>query len=325
MHDATNAATGVAASGGASAPDADTTRSADTLATRDESNPVLSGGTLHLVFAVLTSWSLFRRTVRFALTVLKKFFIDQFMYRRALRSGNPNAPELRNIEHPLDARVPVRYDMIATYLGFVQMWISALGYLRRREGRLFNPAILDFLDGLERCYVDAAGVYGQCLSTTRRPPKAPNPRLAFVYAVDPHLFCVPSLHVLVVCYTYARLADLLAERGLSDTYAAELAALRGRASAITESILYVRQHSVNCIPTALSMLSVIMPSYDEAEARSFLSTLFVSDAAIPAADRAEIGSYMASLLSSLNAQGDGQSSRYGAIVRFLRDYTEIVR
>jgi hypothetical protein len=293
--------------------------------TRDESSPVLAGGTLYLVLVVLTSWRLLRRTVRFGITVSKKFFIDQFIYRRALRAGSDKAPAIRNIEHPLDARVPIRYEAINTYLGFVQMWISALSYVRRREGRRFNGAILDLMTGLERCYVDAALVYGQCLSTTRRPDRAPNPRLAFVYAVDPHLFCVPSLHVLVVCYTYRKLADILTQSGLSDAYSAELAALRNRATAITESILYVRQHSVNCIPTALSMLSVILPSFDDAEARAFLSTLFARDHSIALEDRTEIGAYMASLLADLSAPGAGQDERYGAIVRFLKSYPEMVQ
>lgn len=290
----------------------------------DQSNPVLAGGTLYLVLVVLTSWRLFRRTVRLGVTISRRFFIDQFRYRRALRTGSDNAPEIRNIEHPLDARVPIRYEAINTYLGFVQMWISALGYIRRREGRRFNDDILDFMTGLERCYVDAALVYGQCLSTTRRPDRAPNPRLALVYAVDPHLFCVPSLHVLVVCYTYRKLSDILTQSGLSDTYSAELAALRQRATSITESILYVRQHSVNCIPTALSMLSVILPSYDDAEARAFLTTLFASDHSIAPEDRAEISAYMASLLADISALGPGQDERYGAIVRFLKSYPEMV-
>jgi len=291
----------------------------------DDSHRILTGGTIHLIVVVLTSWRLLRRTVRFGITVARKFFIDQFLHRHALRTGSPTAPAVRNIEHPLDARVPVRYEAIDTYLGFVQMWISALSYIRRREGRRFNGAIIDFMTGLERCYVDAALVYGQCLSTTRRPEQAPNLRLAFVYAVDPHLFCVPSLHVLVVCYTYQKLADILSERGLSATYAVELAALRDRAAAITESILYVRQHSVNCIPTALSMLSVIVPSYDLQESLDFLKTLFVSDASIAPEDRSDMVDYMASLLSSLSASGPGQDERYGAIVQFLKSYPEMVQ
>jgi len=291
----------------------------------DDSHRILTGGTIYLIVVVLTSWRLLRRTVRFGITVARKFFIDQFLYRHALRTGSPIAPAVRNIEHPLDALVPVRYEAIDTYLGFVQMWISALSYIRRREGRRFNGAIIDFMTGLERCYVDAALVYGQCLSTTRRPEQAPNLRLAFVYAVDPHLFCVPSLHVLVVCYTYQKLADILFESGLSAAYAVELAALRNRATAITESILYVRQHSVNCIPTALSMLSVIVPSYDQKESLDFLNTLFASDASIAPEDRNDMVDYMASLLSSLSASGPGQDERYGAIVQFLKSYPEMVR
>jgi len=288
-----------------------------------DSNSVLAGGTLYLVLVVLTSWQLFPRTVRLCSTIARKFFIDQFLFKRALRSGSANAPALKSIEHPLDTHIPVRYERIDIYLGFIQMWISALSYIRCREGRRFNDAILEFISGLESCYIDAASVYGQCLSTTRRPARAPNPKMAFVYAVDPHLFCVPSLHVLVVCYTYRKLEDILAARGLSEAYSAELTVVRNHAIAITESILYVRQHSVNCIPTALSMLSVILPSYDEVEAKSFLSELFRHDDDISEADRDDAIAYMLSLYDRVAGNGLEPGERYGAIVDFLVSYEEL--
>lgn len=289
---------------------------------RDESHAAPAGGAFYLVLVVLTSWRLLPGTLRLVDTIVRRFFIDQFLYRRALRSGSAEAPAIRNIEHSLDARIPVRYEKIEIYLGFVQMWISALSYIRRREGRRFNGAILEFIIGLERCYIDAASVYGQCLSTTRRPAMAPNPRLAFVYAVDPHLFCVPSLHVLVVCYTYRKLEDILAASGLSVAYSAELKALRDRAIAITESILYVRQHSVNCIPTALTMLSVILPSYGEVEARAFLSELFRRDGDISEADRDDALGYMLNLYDRIAGSGITPGERYRAIVDFLMSYEE---
>jgi hypothetical protein len=276
---------------------------------------ILRDNPIQLVFIVMTKWSLLKRTLSFISTVLGRFFIDQFMYRM-----KPGMVPVKNIEHPLDAWILVRYEFAGVYLGFIKLWISALSYLRKRIGPEFDDDMLDFLVGLERCYADASGIYRQCLSTTRRPARAPCLRLAFVYAVDPHLFCVPSLHVLVVGYTYRRLRDLLGARGLASRFAVELEALRDRAIAITESILYVRQHSVNCIPAALSMLQVIVPSYDAAESKAFLSALFEHEPDLAPYRRMEVLRYMDSLYDGLTEVGMGQAERYGAIVDFLHGY-----
>lgn len=284
---------------------------------------MLRGGTASLAFAVITNKAL-RKTVRsFVATVFKRFFFDQFIYGQKLSLRAENVPAVRNVEHPLDATIPVRYEAVGVYLTFVQLWISALSYLRRRIGPSFDTDVALFIADLGRCYADAASVYSRCLSTTRRPPKAPSPRLAFIYAVDPHLFCVPSLHVLVVCYTYKRLEDLLRARGALVEFGAELASVRSRAIAITESILYVRQHSVNCIPTALAMLSVILPSYDEAEAEAFLSALFVNDGDIPEEGRKAVLSYMLGLYGSIKAAGPGKEGLYEAIGNFVISYEEM--
>ncbi|MBU0928813.1 MAG: hypothetical protein KKA67_13780 [Spirochaetes bacterium] len=293
--------------------------------TEREGTGVLRGSTAFLVLAVLARPRLVGAVLRFAGTVVKRFFFDQFVYRARLNAGPGGrfrpAPPIRNIEHPLDAAIPVRYETVGLYLTFVRLWISALSYLRRRIGRSFDADIERFLVGLDRCYVDASGVYGRCLSTTRRPGRAPSPRLAFIYAVDPHLFCVPSLHVLVVCYTYRRLEELLRERGDAGRFAAEIAELRARAVAITESILYVRQHSVNCIPTALAMLSVIVPTYDRTEAKAFLAELFVGDEAVSDGDRRAALAYMDGLYDRVAGRASGE--RYDAIVDFLDSYEEM--
>jgi hypothetical protein len=210
--------------------------------------------------------------------------------------------------------------MAGIYLGFIKLWIFALAYVRKRIGPAFDDDLIDFLAGLKRCYSDASGIYGHYLSTTRRPARAPCLRLAFVYAVDPHLFCVPSLHVLVVGYTYRRLHELLEARGLAGRFSVELEALRNRAIAITESILYVRQHSVNCIPAALSMLQVIVPSYDAAESKAFLSTLFRNEPGLAPERRLEVVGYMAALYDTLTAGGEAKQERYSAIVDFVRGY-----
>lgn len=290
---------------------------------RASEEAALRGSTAFLLAAVLRNRSL-RKIVRsFIATVTRRFFIDQFAYRLRLSFRPDSAPAVRNIEHPLDAVVPVRYGTVSVYLTFVKLWISALSYLRRRIGPSFDADIAAFLVDMERCYADAASVYGRCLSTTRRPSRPPSPRFAMIYAADPHLFCVPSLHVLVVCYTYKRLDDLLRARGALETFRPEMDAVRARAVAITESILYVRQHSVNCIPTALAMLSVILPSYDEAEARSFLSALFTADPDVSEGGRAEALSYMLGLYGRMTQAGNGKDAVYGAIAGFVISYEEM--
>lgn len=285
--------------------------------------PVLRGSTLYLLLVVLGSPRLLWALLVFLGTVFRRFFFDQFVYRHRLRHRSNKKPQLRNVEHPLDATIPVRFETIGVYLTFIQLWISAISYLRRCLGPSFNADFIDFLTGLRRCYLDASTVYSRCLSTTTRPALAPSLRYAFVYAVDPHLFCVPSLHVLVVCYTYKKIENLLRVRDDLELFKPELAAVKARAMTITESILYVRQHSVNCIPTALSMLSVILPSYDEAEAKAFLAELFKSDSDISETHRSETLAYMLSLYERVAGNGLEPGARYGAIVDFLVSYEEM--
>lgn len=289
-----------------------------------EKHPILSAGLGRLMLAVLADRRLRPKAASFVGLVARRFFIDQFVYRAKIRRGDPSAPTVTNVEHPLDRGIPIRYETAPVYLGFVRLWVSALAYFRKRIGPAFDEDILSFLDGMGRCYADASAVYGTGLSTTRRPGRAPSAYLAFVYAVDPHLFCVPSLHVLVVGFTYKRLEEMLAARGLSGEYAAELAALRLRALRITESILYVRQHSVNCIPAALSMLGVIAPGFGPEESSALLRGLFADDPDIEPRARAEAIAYMESLYRELASVGPGRDERYEAISAFVRGYDSSV-
>ncbi|HPE88356.1 MAG TPA: hypothetical protein P5298_11655 [Spirochaetia bacterium] len=290
---------------------------------RDPDYALPTGSAAYLVMTVAVRLKTLRAAASFAATVVGRFFLDQYAHARRLRRG-VSPVRVKNIEHPLDACVPIRYEAAGVYLTFVKLWIGALSYFRRRLGRAFDDSVIEFLAGLGRCYSDAGSVYGRCLSTTRRPDRAPSLRLAFVYAVDPHLFCVPSLHVLVVCYTYFRLRELLAATADDGRFGRELDALRARAVEITESILFVRQHSVNCIPTALAMLSVILPGYDEREAKAFMAELFSIDVEVDSGDRARVVDYMAGLYDRVAPAGGRSEDRYDAIVDFLEAYDEPV-
>lgn len=258
--------------------------------------------------------------LKLVMLISKYFFIDQFVYKARINIDKLRNKEdgffAKNIEHEMDSIIPTRYEETGLYLSFISLWISALSYFSNEFGKNFDSIILDFISGLGRCYVDAAGIYGKGLTTTRRPQKAPSHKLAFVYALDPHLFCVPSLHVIIVCYTYKKMEEILCAMEAQKKYSNELEELKRRAIAISESILYVRQHSINCIPTALAALSVILPAYTESEAKSFMEKLWKD--IIPEADRNKIIAYMLNLYDSVSIKGS--SNIYNEITAFVKAY-----
>ncbi|GAB1433615.1 hypothetical protein MASR2M29_22410 [Spirochaetota bacterium] len=264
--------------------------------------------------------SLLYVALKLTATVTRKFFVDQFLFWASIKmsglSGKELSPAVTNIEHEMDTLIPVRYEAVKLYLTFVKLWVSALSYFSNEFGKDFDGHIRDFLEGMQRCYSDAASIYDRCLSTTRRPAKAPNPGLALVYAVDPHLFCVPSLHVIIVCYTFKKIEDVLLEMSMQSLYSFQLAELRKQALAISESVLYVRQHSINCIPTALAMLTVILPAFTTKEAKEFMNELW--QGVVAEENRAALLEYMSSLYDHLLSKG--HSKVYEEICNFVAAY-----
>ena len=83
---------------------------------------------------------------------------------------------------------------------------------------------------------------------------------------------------MVVIFNYRQLAKII------DTYAAEGEAYEEQkdyayrqAVKITESILFVKQHSVNCIPAALFVMSQLFPDFDGDQVAAFVDDLFVDE------------------------------------------------
>lgn len=194
--------------------------------------------------------------LRFVGTVLKDFFGLQFAVRLGLRK----VPVL-NVDHPLDAKVPFRPDSIATYLGFIAFWIRPLGWIARHHGpRAFTEHAVAYLTLIDRCYREAADVYRAGMTTTRR-PRYYRGRFLAIHLLDPHLLCVPSLHVMICVLTYTYYRRAFTSLGVPDAQRAALDdELFAQAAAITDSVLLIKQHSVNCVPAALYAMSRITPA-----------------------------------------------------------------
>lgn len=264
-----------------------------------------------------TRRAMFRSAVRFVRSVAVCFFLPQ--YQAVL---NPRRRPVVCVDDPLDRRIPFRPEHIKTYLSFVHLWIKACRFLHCTFGARAVPHIREFVDGVTRLYHNAFRVYDSCQSTTTRPPVAGNVHMRFVRAVDPHVHCVPSLHVMIVVYTWVRMRtiiDRLTESGRA-VFAGEIAYLRRQALAITESVLYVKQHSVNCVPAALFALHDLVEEFSLEIGDQFVEELFAPGGSSPVAprDRERIAHHMKSVHRRFLAERRRGHSPVEVILNFLR-------
>lgn len=251
--------------------------------------------------------------------VLRYFFYPQFETRFL-----PKKRPVVNVDHPLDAAVPFRPDLVAEYLTFFFLWINTGLFFVRNYGKAGKAAFSRYIRAVEGMYRDCGSVYLRKQSTTRRPPDAANSLFSVIHSLDPHLHCVPSLHILVVVgnwlYARARLRELSAGNWTLREERA-LAYLRQEAVRITESVLFVKQHSVNCVGASLFYLRVRYPEFDDAEIRDFLGELFTyegSDLAVKDEIRDCAYSLYARLWDSYECPGSGDWRRivFGFLAEF---------
>jgi hypothetical protein len=203
-------------------------------------------------------------------SMMYNFFFLQ--YRAALLPGRiPVTP----VDHPLDANIPFTPKKAAVYLDFVAFWVRAVGFLFAQYGRRAAGPAGDFIDAIGRLYAFAAEIYAENLSTTDRPRYYGRPRFVLIHAFDPHLMCVPSLHVMVVIRTYTKFRAVIRSLGEEARFAPCIEELRRGALDITEAILYVKQHSVNCVSAAMYAMSCFDGAlFPEEEAALFAAELF---------------------------------------------------
>lgn len=203
-------------------------------------------------------------------SVFRNFFLLQ--YRAVLFPGR--IPVSR-VDHKLDEKIPFRPAKAEVYLDFIYFYIRALGFLLRCFPKQALPQLKKFIESLGAVYRMAGEVYAKNLSTTRRPRYLGSFRFMVIHAFDPHLLCIPSLHVMIVIRAYTHFRAILKDLGEEKQYASQIEELRQGALAITEAVLYIKQHSVNCIPAAMYAMTCFDPAlFPPEEARNFVQDLF---------------------------------------------------
>ena len=254
---------------------------------------------------------------KFLFTLVTKFFIPQHQRRLRMKKRN-----IVNVDHELDKLIPFSSNYMQVYMGFSKLWIKSIYFLYKEFGKEALPYIDKFIKSIEQLYINGFDVSDSCQSTTTRPGSGRNIKLRLLHWVDPHLHCVPSLHVMVVSFNHLRIGSIINE--LSDNpgeYKKELDYLWKQAVLITNSILYMKQHSINCIPAGLFALSAECPEFNDTYAVKLIEELKnMNKDSIERFE--EISSYIFNLYTDFQKLPESLSSRE-ILINFLLKYEEI--
>lgn len=220
-------------------------------------------------------------------TILRDFFCLQHLQKFHITKR-----PVINVETDIDDKIPFSPSYISTYLGFVGFFIRPMDMIKKRLGyRKAAPYLCLYLKFLSNIYNHASAIYRYCMTTTTRPKYYKTHKFRTIHFFDPHLLCVPSIHVAISAGSYAWYKQLF-KTGIIPAEEAEmrLEEIKKQAVEIVESVLFVKQHSVNCIPIALYMLSSTMSKsfFNIQDSINFIDCLFVDRPEISESVRKEI-------------------------------------
>ncbi|MBM7021959.1 hypothetical protein [Treponema sp. Marseille-Q4523] len=255
---------------------------------------------------------------RFLRTVVRDFFWLQFSVKWRFKT----IPVL-DVSHPLDESIPFTPCKVKIYLNFTNFWIRPMTFLFRRLGvKKALPYCVEYLSLIETAYANAAKVYRFCMTTTKRPDYKTDAAFKMIHALDPHLLCVPSLHVAIVILASVYYAEVFKNGDFTEeerkAYTEEL---KEGARRIIESVLYVKQHSVNCIPAAMyMMLYVLKDRFTISAGIDIIDSLFIDDETLSDCDKKKISAHIHFMFERLLLEGANENDWTIPVKRWLKSY-----
>ena len=232
----------------------------------------------------------FRSTARkSASSIFKNFFILQ--YNAAFSKRYP----VSQVDHPLDQKIPFKPEKVDLYAEFLNLFIRAMSFLLRNFGSQVKEDVKNALESIGILYGKAAEIYVKNFSTTKRPRYLKRFKFLIIHTFDPHLMCIPSLHVMVLIQTYTKFREILRKLGKEEAFLTQIEELRRNALAISEAVLYIKQHSINCISAAMYAMSRYDSSFHPEEAELFARDLFKDADSISYEDAQAIRNHIISL------------------------------
>jgi len=265
---------------------------------------------LRLHFALLRHPRVGFLYARVIKNIMVTYFVPQFIPGRVRR--------VVRLDMELDRLVPFDPSSFPRYMEFTRFWIGSLGWIYGRFGHAALGEIRDFLTGLESLFFAANEVFSVCGSTLSRP----GPKLSFdsllIHLADRNRYCFPSLHVMIVCFTDHRVAQMLDRLNAHDEEAEHARIYhREQAKRIVESTVQTKQHSLCDIPSALFLLDSLDVGYGTSRNLDFLAGLFAGGSAEQAR---RIPAFLTSMYSELDQRTDSGKAAAQVLLDFLGSY-----
>lgn len=253
-------------------------------------------------------------------TVMSNFFIIQ----QKQKFGITDIPVVQ-VDHRLDGQIPFVPSKVKIYLDFIWFIARTMDVIFEKiERHTAIAALAEFEKFITELYRQAGTIYSKTLTTTERPKYFSSPRFIIIHAFDPHLLCIPSLHVAIVAGTWAFVRKLLKSTELNQYEIQEfLDEIYFGAIKISESVLYVKQHSINCVTAALYFLTAINEQnfFSEKDAENFIDRLFQDATDIFPSDVQEIHDYMKKMYKALIKDKKKAENWQAPIFSWLNSYS----
>lgn len=255
--------------------------------------------------------------MRFLLNMAGLFFFPQHF-----RKWHLLKTPIKHVDHAIDEKIPFRPNKYPVYMNFIPMWMHPMGMIFKRYTYNSSANIaLEWFSYLALIYPEAGKLYYYTMTTTYR-PATDDKKILGLRKTDPHYMCVPSLHITTIALAFC-FYRMLFER---ENFGQEDKQLWNKeifdtAVEIGESVLYVKQHSVNCIPAGLFMLRKIAPELcTDKEVYEFLEAMFLNSDDVNQDDRIEAYNHMKNLYDKFVEEGKNDSDWSVPVKKWLDSY-----
>lgn len=251
-------------------------------------------------------------------TIIREFFLLQYLEKIHIL----HIPVV-HVDHPLDKKIPFTPSKVGVYLDFINLWVRPLAMLVKKFGSWRASVIVKkWMRLFRNLYICAGKIYHFRLTTTDRPNYKESREFRQIHALDPHYLCVPSLHIATVALAFGFYRKIFDEENFSaeekQNWTSELYA---GAVEIAETVLYVKQHSVNCIPAALYLLVMNFGEYFSADdARKFINDMFQKPEGFSFEEAFQVKDYIKMSFENYLSAGKKASAWYEPVRKFLVDY-----
>lgn len=250
--------------------------------------------------------------------VIWKFFLLMYFEKIHIRRI-----KVTSVDHELDNTVPFREDCFGIYIDFINYWIRPLSMMLKKFGHFKGIKLCqEWIKTITYTYNEAYKVYSKNLTTTRR-PKPETKAVKNLQKADPHYCCVPSLHIAIIVLTISFYRMLLEREDFTEEEKTNFnGEIYSHGIEIAESVLYMKQHSVNCIPAAIYMMTKITPEIMNVEiAEEIIGDLFKNATDITEENKKRIKAHIQKFYHEMLSESELYGHWSIPVLNWIKNYT----